>query len=185
MPELVLPIALLGEIRDIVYATDAETGVRLIGCAAGDRYLVRHIIGPGPAAVERRYAYECDNDFAEERFHALRTSDSGLRFLGELHVHPDGFPHLSGLDRQTIAEVLREYQEFIAGVIERDPLRIHPFLFTNHSEQPMEVCYDFCPKSEGTRSPVRQARAGGRLWQCWLRRLRDVGPRRHRRAHDR
>jgi hypothetical protein len=64
MPELIVPVALLGVIRDIVYATDTETGVRLVGIAGGGRYIVRHILGPGPRAIERPYAYSCDKDQA-------------------------------------------------------------------------------------------------------------------------
>jgi proteasome lid subunit RPN8/RPN11 len=185
MPELVLPVAVLAEIRDIVYATDTETGVRLIGLAEGGRYLVRYVIGPGPAAVERRYAYECDNGYAEVRFNALLKDEPGLKFLGELHVHPDGFPHLSGQDRKTINKVLREYPEFIVGVMQRNPLRLYPYRFTKDSEERMEVCYDLCPKPERTRNTVEKARAGGRLWQRWLGRLRDARARRHRRTHAR
>lgn len=183
MPELVLPIAVLAQIRDIVYATETETGVRLIGMAAGECYVVRHVIGPGPAAVERLYSYECDNNYAETRLQALLCDEPELQFLGELHVHPDRFPQLSGLDRHTIREVLQEYPVFVAGVMQRNPLRLYPRLFTSKSEQVMEVCYDFCPQSGRTRSAVAPARAGGRLWQRWLRRRRDAGPRRNRPAH--
>jgi integrative and conjugative element protein (TIGR02256 family) len=182
-PELILPLSILAEIRDIVYATATETGVRLIGIADGGRYLVRHVIGPGPEAVERRYAYECDNDHAEECFTALLQNEPELKFLGELHVHPDGFPHLSGRDRRTIAAVLRESPEFIAGVMQRNPLRLYPYRFTRHSQESMEVCYDLCPKPERTRSIVEKACAGRRLWQRWLCRLRDAGARRNRRTH--
>jgi hypothetical protein len=185
MPELILPIGILAEIRDIVYATDTETGVRLIGIAERDRYIVRYVIGPGPEATERRYAYECDNSYAEDRFNAWLKENPALRFLGELHVHPDGFPQLSGQDRRTIAEVLREYPDFIAGVVQRNPLRLYPYLFANHSKIPMEVCFDLCPKSEGTRIVVDQERDGGRVWQRWLRRCRDACARRDRKPEAR
>jgi proteasome lid subunit RPN8/RPN11 len=185
MADLILPVLILAEIRDIVYATDTETGVRLIGVGQGGRYLVRYVIGPGPAAVAKPYAYECDNDYAEDRFNALLKDEPELRFLGELHAHPDGFPQLSGRDRKTITEVLKEYPEFVAGIMQRNPLRIYPYRFTKHSEERMEVCYDLCPKSEGTRNPVEEGRAGGRLWQRWLRRLRNARARRHRQAHAR
>ena len=185
MPELVLPVVILAQIRNIVYATDTETGVRLIGLARDDRYLVRHVIGPGPSALERPCAYACDNSYAEERFNELLQDEPELRFLGELHVHPDGFPRLSGHDRRTIDRVLEEYPEFIAGVMQRNPLRLYPYRFTKHSEKPMEVCFDLCPKPARTPTAVAKERVGGRLWQRWLRRLRDAGARRHgkSRAH--
>lgn len=183
MSELILPVAVLKEIRDIVYATDTETGVRLIGLAKGGRYLVRHVIGPGPAAVEKHYAYACDNDYAEERLNQILKGDPNLGFLGELHVHPDGHPDLSGHDLSTIARVLDEYPEFIAGVMQRNPLRLYPYRFTKHSEEPMEVCFDLFQKPEGTRSIVEQARTRRRLWQRWLGRFRDARARRNRRHH--
>jgi hypothetical protein len=185
MPELILPVALLAEIRDIVYATDTETGVRLVGTACGDRYIVHHIIGPGPRAAERPDTYSCDNTYAEDRFNQWLKEDPALRFIGEMHVHPDCFPHLSGQDRKTIAEVLKEYPEFIAGIMQRNPLRLYPYLFTNHSPERMEVCFDLFPKSEGTRNAVSQARNDSRMWQRWLRRIRDARPGRHREAHAR
>ena len=180
MPELILPLAVLAEIRDIVYATDTETGVRLIGLANHGRYLVQHVIGPGPAAVEKRYAYACDNDFAEDRFNQLLKDKPGLQFLGELHVHPDGYPCLSGHDRSTIAQVLDEYPEFIAGVMQRNPLRLYPYRFTKHSEEPMEVCFDLFPKPDRARSIVEETRTGGGLWQRWLGRFRNARPCRNR-----
>ena len=137
MSRLVIPPYLLKQVQGIVEATDTETGVRLFGIKEGQDYLIKHIIGPGKNAELEMYSYECDNGYAEEVFNKLLQEDPNLKFLGELHVHPSGFAHLSEHDRETIREVLKEYPEFIAGVMQRNPFGIHPILFP--AEEKMEV----------------------------------------------
>ncbi len=129
MPKLIFPPSIFRELQDIVGKTDMETGVRLIGIVAGGNYTVLHLIGPGENARRERYAYECDNDYAERRFAELLEADPALIFLGELHAHPDLFCRLSATDLETVEEVLKQIPEFIAGVILRSPLTLHPIHF--------------------------------------------------------
>jgi integrative and conjugative element protein (TIGR02256 family) len=138
MPSLILPRQALREIRDIVYRTDVETGVRLVGTVEGENFLVLHVIGPGRRALQQACSYEPDNGYAEEVFNELLRENPDLRWLGELHVHPRGFPRLSSTDRETIREVLLGEDDalhpevFVAGVIQRvkGTVRIRPLLFT-------------------------------------------------------
>lgn len=173
MSRLIIPHNLFKQIQGIVEATDTETGVRLLGTKEEQDYLIKHIIGPGRNAEQEMYSYECDNDHAEEVFNKLLQEDPNLKFLGELHVHPSGFLHLSGQDRETIRKVLKEYPEFIAGVMQRNPFRMYPILFSQ--EQPMEVLYDdIYEKSRTTQAPGGQARMCSRMWERWLCYLRNA-----------
>ncbi len=126
---LVLPRAILAEMRRIVFRTTHETGVRLVGEAAGQRYMVRHLIGPGPRAVRRSDRYECDNRYAEDRYNELLKGEPRLEFLGELHVHPPDDARLSRQDLATVRKVLRDLPFFIAGTIRRRPFALSPVLF--------------------------------------------------------
>ena len=157
MPELVLSDGIAAEITRVAYATKLETGVRLMGIRQGDRYRVRHVIKPGPNAVERSATYQCDNDYAEKEFNRLLKDDPTLCWLGELHVHPRGYPMLSSTDRRTVREVMLgtddclHPDEFICGVMQRvlGSLAIHPVLFTrtNIEGVAMEVIYaNLCKK---------------------------------------
>ena len=150
MRKLIFSPALFKEVTNIVNETDVETGVRLIGVASDAAYTVLHLIGPGKNSRHERYAYECDNEYAEERFNALLRENPELKFLGELHVHPSAFPRLSATDRRTIQEVLKEFPEFIAGVMLRNRLRLHPVHFP--SGDPMEVV---CKGSEDLACPIQ------------------------------
>lgn len=176
MSKLVIPPDLLQQIQNIVAATDTETGVRLFGAKKEQDYLIKHIIGPGKNAEQEMYSYECDNEYAEEMFNKLLQEDVNIKFIGELHVHPSGYPHLSGPDRETIRKVLnlKEYNEFIAGVMQRNPFRMYPILFPQ--EQPMEVLlYEHIyEKPRTTPAPGGQAHMCGWMWERWLRHLRDA-----------
>jgi integrative and conjugative element protein (TIGR02256 family) len=131
---LVLPRDILAEIKRISFRTANETGVRLIGEARGGSHVVRHIIGPGRRAVHRSDFYECDNQYAEDRFNELWKREPGLQFLGEIHVHPNGEPELSVKDLATVRKVLTKLPFFIAGTIQRQPFRITPVLFNRGSK---------------------------------------------------
>jgi len=173
MSRFVISEDLFKRIKDIVDATNTETGVRLFGTKKEEDYIIKHIIGPGKNAETEICSYECDNDYAEEIFNKLLSEDPSLKFLGELHVHPTGFPFLSGHDRGTIREVLKEYPEFIAGVMQRNPFRMCPILFPQNKA--MEVIYDFYEK------PKTQETSGGQtcvrywMWKYWFCHRRDAG----------
>ena len=182
--KLELSPQILSEIKGIVYRTDVETGVRLIGTVKGTGYIVMHVIGPGRKAKQETYAYECDNDYAEREFSRLLKGNPDLKFLGELHVHPSGFPRLSGTDLRTVRQVLKDYPFFIAGVIERHPFSMRPILFTKDQSELMEVSCDIQPKPKRKRSFVREVRGRYRLWKRWLRRRRDARTFGSREAHS-
>lgn len=125
---LVLPRDIVAEIKRVVFRTTNETGVRLVGEFEACRYVVRYIIGPGDRAVQRPNYYQCDNEYAEKQFANLLRREPQLRFLGELHVHPQGEAELSTRDMATIRKVLRSLPFFIAGTIVRRPFTILPVL---------------------------------------------------------
>jgi hypothetical protein len=133
MASLVLPRDILAEIKRIVFRTVNETGVRLVGEVRGRRYVVRYIIGPGERAIHRSKYYACDNEYAETRFSQLLNREPHLRFLGELHVHPDGNSDFSSRDLATIRKVRRQLPLFIAGTIRRRPFAIAPIVFNRNS----------------------------------------------------
>ncbi len=169
MRKLILTDEIFSAIEETVNRTGVETGVRLIGTTEAETYVVKHLIGPGPRCLEEAYTYECDNAYAEDVFNRLLEAEPGLKFLGELHCHPPGYPWLSDTDLRTIRQVLKEYPEFIAGVMQRDPLTLHPIHFPSGEE--MEVVCDLYTKSPRARSSKKQA---GHRYRTWLRRLRDI-----------
>src|SRR5437764_261908 len=96
-----------------------ETGVTLFGEKSGDDFVVLGIAGPGPDATHEELEYSGNNDYATMVFEDLKKGNPNLKHIGELHLHPFGMHRLSGVDRQTVREVLKEYEEFIAGVMLR------------------------------------------------------------------
>jgi integrative and conjugative element protein (TIGR02256 family) len=130
---LVLPRGIVAEIKRVVFQTTNETGVRLVGEVEGRRYVVRHVIGPGGRAIQRPNYYQCDNEYAEDQFGKLLGREAHLRFLGELHVHPQGESELSRKDLATVRKVLRSLPFFIAGTILRRPFTILPVLFSRNT----------------------------------------------------
>lgn len=130
---LVLPRGIVAEIKRVVFRTTNETGVRLVGEIEDCRYVVRYIIGPGGRAIQKPNYYECDNEYAERQFAYLLQREPHLRFLGELHVHPQGEAELSWKDLATVRKVLRSLPFFIAGTIVRRPFAILPVLFSRNT----------------------------------------------------
>src|SRR5258707_7712849 len=76
-----------------------ETGVTLFGTflegAPDSHYIVLAIAGPGRRATHEPMQYSGDENHANEIYDALRSALPGIRWLGELHVHPKGMTHLS------------------------------------------------------------------------------------------
>jgi hypothetical protein len=65
-----------------------------------------------------------------------------LKHIGELHAHPFGMSWLSRGDLETVRDLLKEYEEFIAGVMLRGwRLKFYPVYFSrqNPKGQKMEV----------------------------------------------
>ena len=139
MRKLVFSDGVFRRINEIVHQVDVETGVRIFGDIFEDRYVVRHIVGPGESALQETYEYSCDNDYAEREYTRLRKADPALQWLGELHVHPSGYPRLSRRDRRTARDVICGTEdvlhpaEFIVGVIQRTAgpdFEVFPVLFS-------------------------------------------------------
>ena len=171
MRRLVFSGGIFERVNEIVHAVDVETGVRIFGDIGEGRYVVRHVVGPGENALQAPCDYSCDNDHAEREYTRLLKTDPALRWLGELHVHPSGFPHLSRTDRQTARDVICSTQdvihpaEFIVGVIQRTPgpdFEVFPVVFSkaNLKGEVLEVDYGkshLCEKSGRTAGLIRQA----------------------------
>jgi hypothetical protein len=152
METLVIPKPVFAEIVASVLETwdDLETGVTLFGTSLKDDvsvgnagrpgygYVVLAIAGPGKRAVHEPAHYSGDDDHANEIYDALRSAMPGIRWIGELHVHPSGMTWLSNGDHRTVRHILTgddhtlHPDEFIAGVMQRKngTVDIYPFHFT-------------------------------------------------------
>ncbi len=158
MRKLIFASGVYDAINRVVQAVGVETGVRLVGTIHDDRYEVLYVIGPGQNARQAPYHYCCDNQHAETVFNELIERNPELKWLGELHVHPRGFPRLSGTDLRTVRDVILgtddtlHPEEFIAGVMLRldRHFTVSPLVFSkqNLRGEPMEVDYgtDICQK---------------------------------------
>jgi proteasome lid subunit RPN8/RPN11 len=182
--KLIIPTEVFSQIRRIVDSNSVEIGVRLIGIKA-DEYKVLHVIGPGTRSVQEAYEYECDNTYFKQEFARLLRQDSNLEFIGELHVHPSGFPELSGHDRWMVKQLLKDFPFFIAGVIQRSPFSFKPICFTETTHQEMEVECELYTKPERTGTTPDKASRCRWLWECGKRHFRDARQswRRKARAH--
>ena len=190
MHKLVLSEGIFERINEIVHQVDVETGVRIFGDVGKDQYVVRHVVGPGENALQEPYDYSCDNDHAEKEYTRLLKADPALQWLGELHVHPSGFPHLSRRDRQTAREVICSTEdvihptEFIVGVIQRTPgpdFEVFPVVFSKSNLKGEILGVDYgkhhlCAKSGRTERVIAKAYRYCRMWQYRRR------GRRHRRT---
>src|SRR5438128_1768996 len=104
---LLAPREVWNDIVAHVEATRAglETGVSMFGTAIEGTYIMLAVSGPGKNASHAPAEYSGDHAHASEIFNALRTAQPGIRWLGELHVHPRGMIWLSGRDLRTVEEV--------------------------------------------------------------------------------
>src|SRR5207302_8560837 len=73
---------------------------------SGSAYVVLAVVGPGKRATHEPAHYSGDDGHANEIYDALRSAMPGIRWLGELHVHPRGMTWLSGGDRRHVRHVL-------------------------------------------------------------------------------
>src|SRR6267142_751511 len=87
-----------------------ETGVTLFGTSLEGmpdcHYVVLAIAGPGRRATHQPAHYSGDENHANEIYAALRSALPGIRWLGELHVHPRGLNRLSSGDHRTVRHIL-------------------------------------------------------------------------------
>jgi len=153
MKKLLIPKKVFDQIVSSMLETreGLETGVTLFGTSlkansAPDRkttvsdsaYVVLAVAGPGERAAHEPAHYSGDDGHANAVYEALRPAMPGIRWLGELHVHPRGMTWLSGGDRRTVRKILTgnddtlHPDEFIAGVMQRrnGTVDIYPFYFT-------------------------------------------------------
>src|SRR5229473_1202257 len=187
MRSLVLSGGIFERINEIVHAVDVETGVRIFGDIGDDRYVVRHVVGPGENALQAPFDYSCDNDHAEREYTRLLKTDPTLQWLGELHVHPSGYPNLSRTDRQTARDVICSTEdvihpaEFIVGVIQRrdgPDFEVFPVLFSKANLKGETLGVDYgkhhlCAESGRAERVIAKTYRYCRMWQYWRRSRRD------------
>src|SRR5713226_5350017 len=151
---LIIPLDIEKQIGEIVFQPGPfkETGVTLFGEKSENNFKVLGIAGPGPDATHEELHYSGNNNYSTMIFDDLRKSNPNIQYIGELHLHPYGMRWLSRGDRKTVKEVLKEYDEFIAGVMQLGwRLRFYPVYFSKE-------------KPDGERMEVElegQTRCGG------------------------
>jgi hypothetical protein len=158
MRKLAIPKHIHREIVSLVSGIPEglETGVTLFGTsvptsehaswksgdgnatAPGPDDVVLAVAGPGRRATHQSAHYSGDENFSNAVYEALRSALPGIRWLGELHVHPKGMTWLSTGDYHTIKKILTGMDEtlhpheFVAGVMQRrnGDVEIYPYHFT-------------------------------------------------------
>src|SRR6266481_5528626 len=111
MRTLVIPKNVFDEIVRSVSETPRgfETGVTLFGTSLegtpAPHYMVLAIAGPGRRATYEPAHYSGDDTHANEIYGSLRNALPGIRWLGELHVHPRGMTWLSHGDIRTVRHI--------------------------------------------------------------------------------
>lgn len=130
-----------------------ETGVTLFGTSLKEvpdsHYIVLAIAGPGKKATHEPAHYSGDENHSNEIYDALRSALPGIRWLGELHVHPRGMTRLSCGDLRTVRRILTgtdetlHPDEFIAGVMQQrdEAVDVYPVHFSREKldGRPMEI----------------------------------------------
>jgi hypothetical protein len=142
---LILPESVYSQIRKIVFETTVETGVTLFGAKEGEDFRVLYVCGPGPKADHQEFEYSGDEDYATFVYENLLKDHPDLKHIGELHVHPMGMRELSRTDRETVNKVLKDYEEFVAGVMLRrfKHVSFYPVYFSRLKEEYMKVRVDW------------------------------------------
>ena len=131
--KLIIPLEIENQIGEVVFQPGPfkETGVTLFGEKSGDDFVVLGIAGPGPDATHEEFEYSGNNEYATMVFEDLKKGNPSLQHIGELHVHPFGMRRLSQVDRETVKEVLKDYTEFIAGVMQWGwRIKFYPYYFS-------------------------------------------------------
>lgn len=86
-----------------------ETGGVLVGYFAENGEPVVHaVVGPGPAAIHRRYRFTPDHAWQCGQLDVLFEQSEGLlTYVGDWHTHPDGVPEMSWLDHWTLRRIAK------------------------------------------------------------------------------
>ena len=110
-PHVALPANLLDACRIEANRTfPFESGGVLMGEQVGpDRWLIDHIIGPGPGARHERYRFTPDPAWQHERIaERFRATGGRSTYLGDWHSHPSAHHgRLSYIDRGAARTILR------------------------------------------------------------------------------
>lgn len=99
------PSVLAELLRTAWAAHPDETGGVLLGHrrpSDGLGSTVRHVVGPGPAALHEPRRFGPDQEWQVAQVAELWTRDQSLQYLGDWHTHPSGPTTLSPLDKDAL-----------------------------------------------------------------------------------
>jgi integrative and conjugative element protein (TIGR02256 family) len=94
--------------KEAVSKFSNETGGLLMGYLneSGRAVVVTDLIGPGPKAKHRRYAFVPDYDFQEKQIERIYFKSKRLHtYLGDWHTHPNGSSSLSPTDIKALSNI--------------------------------------------------------------------------------
>jgi hypothetical protein len=135
------------QIYSVVYETAFEIGVTLFGEKEGQDFIVTAIAGPGPRVAPEEPHDPNDKDYATMIFNDLVKHNSALKRIGQLYVHPFAMKSLRPSELDTVKQVLKECDEFIAGVILRNPslwdFKVFPVYFSRSDPEGIEMVVQF------------------------------------------
>ncbi len=166
------------KVREIVYECDVETGVTLFGKKVGEVFRITDVCGPGPIATHEVAHYSGDNDYASFVYENLLKADPELKHMGELHTHPFGMRRLSKGDRETVQEVLKTYEEFVAGVMlrYRGDIEVYPVYFSREIPEGKEMEVLYVESHRGHWPWIWRRRRGGHAGKGRGRKADPGGP---------
>lgn len=94
-----------------------ETSWRLLGAREGDTYVVKEVIGPGPATDAGPCHVRSDAEWQQRQLEVLCRAQPGLKYLGEAHVHPVDCPRLSHTDIKTATSMAEDPDYRLGGQV--------------------------------------------------------------------
>src|SRR5712691_8878550 len=145
--KLFIPIDITRQMYSVVYETAFKTGVTLFGEKEGENFTVAAIAGPGPRVKTQEGShYSGNEEYARMIFNDLLKDKPNLKHIGNLHVHPFKTTRLSVGELRTVKEFLKEYEEFISGVILRNhfwDFKVFPVYFSRSDPEGTEMKVQF------------------------------------------
>lgn len=173
MGVLVVPRRVHAEIGAIIDAgpKGCETGIYLFGVHLEGKDVVLAVAGPGPLATHRRLHYSGDAEFVSWVYRTLRMALPSVEWLGEMHLHPLGMPHLSNGDLHSVRQGFAgdapdalQPETMIAGVLQRSPgtLSLHPVKFGKVDREGTPLLVEVVPTEAEIVSQARSAAARSR-----------------------
>lgn len=97
-------------LTEAIDAYPNETGGILVGYwgSSDQQPVITGMIGPGPDAVHKPFAFEPDTRFHQQELESVYfESDKISAYLGDWHVHPDGSTGMSSKDKRTLRRIAR------------------------------------------------------------------------------